>query len=610
MSTNLNSFEDMEEDYGLKEKVAKLPSSPGVYQYFDANGTIIYIGKAKNLKNRVSSYFVKGHQSPKTLVLVRKIRDIRYIVVNSEQDALLLENNLIKKYKPRYNILLKDDKTYPWICITKETFPRVFLTRRMVRNGSEYFGPYTSVRYAHMLLSLIKSLYKLRPCSISLDKSDICNGKYKVCLEYHIGNCEGPCVGKVAEEVYADYVVQIRNILKGNFTAVIDVMTRQMEAYAASLQFEKAQMMKESLEALQNYQSKSTVVSASLHNIDVFSYVETEEYAYVNYLRIVHGAVNQVHNVELEKKLDESRESLLSYAILEIRQLVNSTSREILVPFYPEVQLDGLHYGIPQRGEKKQLLELSERNVKFFKLDRERQRDLRRQDRKPELLEAMQRELKLPRLPHRMECFDNSNIQGTHPVASCVVFIDGKPAKKEYRHFHVKTVVGANDFASMEEILYRRYSRVLNEGKELPDLIVVDGGKGQLSSAVATLERLGLHGKVPIIGLAKQMEEIYYPGDSEPYVLSKSSPVLRTLMHIRDEAHRFGITFHRKVRSKGQVRSALDEIKGVGEKTKTMLLQHFKTVRAIRTALVEDLAAVVGPSRGTLVYRHFHPGEV
>ena len=367
---------------------------------------------------------------------------------------------------------------------------------------------------------------------------------------------------------------------------------------------------KEGLEALRNYQSKSTVVSASLHNIDVFSYVETETYAYVNYLRIVHGAVNQVHNVELEKKLDESRESLLSFAILEIRQLVDSTSKEILVPFYPEVQLDGLHYSIPQRGEKKQLLELSERNVKFFKLDRERQRDLRRQDRNPELLEAMQQELKLPRLPHRMECFDNSNIQGTSPVASCVVFLDGKPAKKEYRHFHVKTVVGANDFASMEEILYRRYSRVLSEGKELPDLIVVDGGKGQLSSAVATLERLGLHGKVPIIGLAKQMEEIYYPGDSEPYVLSKNSPVLRTLMYIRDEAHRFGITFHRKVRSKGQVRSALDEIKGVGEKTKTILLQHFKTVRAIRTALVEDLVAVIGPSRGTLVYRHFHPGEI
>ena len=598
----------MDDNYGLKEKVSKLPTSPGVYQYFDANGTIIYIGKAKNLKNRVSSYFVKGNQSVKTMMLVRKIRDIRYIVVNSEQDALLLENNLIKKYKPRYNILLKDDKTYPWICITKECFPRVFLTRRFIRNGSEYFGPYTSVKYANTLISLIKSLYKLRRCKLLFSKSDIYNGKYKVCLEYHIDNCLAPCVGNISEETYMEYISQIRSILKGNLSSVIELMTKQMKEYATSLQFERAQAMKEGIEVLKNHQSKSTIVSASLNDIDVFSYMEEDNFAYVNYLRIVHGAVNQVHSIELEKKLDESKESMLSFAIFEIRQLVNSDSKEILVPFYPDVLMNGLNYAIPKRGEKRQLLDLSERNVKFFKMDRERQRGLllRQGNDKFDLLETIKADLKLPRLPHRMECFDNSNIQGTSPVASCVVFIDGKPAKKEYRHFHVKTVVGANDFASMEEILYRRYSRVLREGGELPDLIVVDGGKGQLGSAVETLRKLDLIGKVPIIGLAKQMEEIYYPGDKESCILSKSSPTLRTLMHIRDEAHRFGITFHRKIRSKGQIHSVLDEIKGIGKKTQETLLQHFKTVNKIYAASREDLAAVVGPSKAGKVYDYFH----
>ena len=497
-----------EDEFGLKEKVSKLPTTPGVYQFFDANGVIIYIGKAKNLKNRVSSYFVKTNQTSKTMVLVRKIRDLKYIVVNTEEDALLLENNLIKKYKPRYNILLKDDKTYPWICITKEAFPRVFTTRKFIRNGSEYFGPYTSVKYANTLISLIKSLYKLRSCNLSLNRSTVYSGKYKVCLEYHIGNCMGPCVGDVQEEEYMEYIAQIRNILKGNISSVIDFMARKMKEYTISLQFEKAQEMKEAIEALKTHQTKSTIVSTSINDIDVFSYLEDEKYAYVNYLRIVHGAVNQVYTIELEKKLDELKESLLSFAIFEIRQLVNSRSREVLVPFYPDVLMEGMNYAIPQRGEKKQLLELSERNVKFFKMDRERQRGLRWQDSKLDLLNTIKNDLKLPRLPHRMECFDNSNIQGTNPVASCVVFIDGKPAKREYRRFHVKTVIGANDFASMEEILYRRYHRVLEEGGELPDLIVVDGGKGQLSSAVATLRKLDLLERVPIIGLAKQMEEI------------------------------------------------------------------------------------------------------
>lgn len=603
---NLILSNPMETD-NLKEKISKLPTTPGVYQYLDINGTIIYIGKAKNLKNRVSSYFVKGDQTAKTKLLVRKIHDIRYIVVDTEQDALLLENNLIKKYKPRYNILLKDDKSYPWICITRESFPRVFLTRRFIRNGSEYFGPYTSVKHANLLISLIKSLFKLRTCNLSISKSDVYNSKFKVCLEYHLGNCLAPCIGLISEENYLEFIVQIRNILKGNISSVIELLTQKMKEYSISLQFEKAQAMKEGIEALKNYQSKSTVVSTSMNDIDVFSYLEDERYAYVNYIRIVHGAINQVHSVELEKKLDESREALLSFAIFDIRQLVNSTSKEIIVPFYPEVLLDGMNYMIPQRGEKKHLLELSERNVKFFKMDKERQRSLHRQENKSELLNTIKTDLRLPRLPHRMECFDNSNIQGTNPVASCVVFIDGKPAKKEYRHFHVKTVIGANDFASMEEILYRRYSRVLNEGGELPDLIVVDGGKGQLSSAVETLRKLDLIGKVPIIGLAKQMEEVYYPNDKYPLILSKTSVTLRTLMHIRDEAHRFGITFHRKIRSKAQTKSTLSEIKGIGEKTETQLLQHFKTLNKIRSATEEELAAVVGPARASIIYAYFRP---
>ena len=492
-------------DDALREKISKLPVQPGVYQYFDASGNIIYIGKAKNLKNRVLSYLNKTNQSNKTLLLVRKINDLRYIVVDTEQDALLLENNLIKKYKPRYNILLKDDKTYPWICIKKEYFPRVFITRRLVRDGSEYFGPYTSGRFAHMLMSLINSLYKLRNCNLQLSPATIAAGKFRVCLEYHIGNCLGPCVGNVSEEEYNEFIVNIRNILKGNVSQVIEFMTGRMKKYATDMQFEKAQFMKESVEALRNYQSKSTIVSTSLNNIDVFSYLEDERYAYINYLRIVHGAINQVHTIALEKKMDEDKEALFSFAIYEIRQLMRSESKEIIVPFLPDVQLSGLQYVIPKIGDKKQLLELSERNVAYFKLDKDRQRAVVKEDSKFNILKTIKTELKLPAIPHRMECFDNSNTQGTNPVASCVVFIDGKPAKREYRKFHVKTVEGPDDFASMEEIIFRRYKRVLDEGLELPDLIVIDGGKGQLHSAVNSLKKLDLYGKVPILGLAKQM---------------------------------------------------------------------------------------------------------
>ncbi|MDE5611672.1 MAG: excinuclease ABC subunit UvrC [Odoribacter sp.] len=591
-------------DEHLREKVNKLPNNPGVYQYFDASGTIIYIGKAKNLKNRVLSYLNKSNQSNKTRILVEKIADFRYIVVNSEQDALLLENNLIKKYKPRYNILLKDDKTYPWICIKKEPFPRVFMTRRYVHDGSEYFGPYTSGKFAHFLMHLIKSLFKLRSCQLALNRKAVYDHKFRVCLEYHIGNCLAPCVGKIQEEEYDEFIVQVRNILKGNLSQVMEVMSRKMKLYAENLQFEEANGMKEALEAVRNYQSKSTIVRTSINDTDVFSCIENEKYAYVNYLRIVHGAVIQVHTVELEKKIEEEKEALLSFAILEIRQLVNSQSKEIIVPFYPDVQLEGVQYVIPQKGDKKQLLELSERNANYFRIDRERQRTLKKEDSTLNILKTIKIELKLPTLPHRMECFDNSNIQGTNPVASCVVFIDGKPAKREYRKFHVKTVVGADDFASMEEIIFRRYGRVLDEGLELPDLIVIDGGKGQLHSAVNSLKKLGLYGKVPILGLAKQMEEIYFPEDKDPYLLAKNSIALKTLMHIRDEAHRFGITFHRRLREKSLIKSVLSEIKGVGETTETALLQAFKTVENMKTKSVEELSAVVGRKRAEIVYAY------
>ena len=594
-------------DDALREKISKLPAQPGVYQYFDASGNIIYIGKAKNLKNRVLSYLNKTNQSNKTLLLVRKINDLRYIVVDTEQDALLLENNLIKKYKPRYNILLKDDKTYPWICIKKEYFPRVFITRRLVRDGSEYFGPYTSGRFAHMLMSLINSLYKLRNCNLQLSPATIAAGKFRVCLEYHIGNCLGPCVGNVSEEEYNEFIVNIRNILKGNVSQVIEFMTGRMKKYATDMQFEKAQFMKESVEALRNYQSKSTIVSTSLNNIDVFSYLEDERYAYINYLRIVHGAINQVHTIALEKKMDEDKEALFSFAIYEIRQLMRSESKEIIVPFLPDVQLSGLQYVIPKIGDKKQLLELSERNVAYFKLDKDRQRAVVKEDSKFNILKTIKTELKLPAIPHRMECFDNSNTQGTNPVASCVVFIDGKPAKREYRKFHVKTVEGPDDFASMEEIIFRRYKRVLDEGRELPDLIVIDGGKGQLHSAVNSLKKLDLYGKVPVIGLAKRMEEVYYPGDKDPYLLAKNSVALKTLMHIRDEAHRFGITFHRQLREKPLTKSELNSIKGIGGKSEEQLVRHFKSVENIKKASISELATVVGIKKAEMVYVYFHP---
>lgn len=588
-------------DEELKGKVYKLPAKPGVYQYYDVTGKIIYIGKAKNLKNRVLSYLNKTNQTTKTQVLVKKICDLKYIVVDSEQDALLLENNLIKKYKPKYNILLKDDKTYPWICIVKEPFPRVFTTRKVIRNGSEYFGPYTSAKFANTLMALVRTLYKLRTCNLPLNTKTITAGKFKVCLEYHIGNCLAPCVARIPESEYNDFIFQIRNLLKGNIASVINHLLLKMEELAKQLQFEKAYEIKSSIDELKSYQSKSTIVSPNLSDIDVFSYLEDEHYAYINYLRIIHGAVNQVHTIEIEKKVEEEKEEILAFAIYEIRQLMNSQSKEVIVPFEPDIKLSNIQYMIPKIGDKRQLLELSERNVAYFKLDRDRQRSLKREDSKFNVLKTIKTELKLPALPHRMECFDNSNTQGTNPVASCVVFIDGKPAKREYRKFHVKTVVGPDDFASMEEIIYRRYKRVLDEGRELPDLIVIDGGKGQLHSAVNSLRKLDLYGKIAIIGLAKRMEEIYYPGDKDPYLLAKNSVSLKILMHIRDEAHRFGITFHRQLREKPLTKSVLNEIKGIGKKTEEQLILHFKSVENIRKANLAELTAVVGASKAKMV---------
>lgn len=591
-------------DKNLREKISELPRRPGVYQYFDASGMIIYIGKAKNLKNRVSSYLSKRNQSNKTLLLVRQIEDLRYIVVDSEQDALLLENNLIKKYKPKYNILLKDDKSYPWICIKKEHFPRVFLTRQYIRDGSEYFGPYTSSKLANTLLNLIRSLFKLRTCHHVLDGKSIFSRKIKACLEYHIGNCLAPCKGRISQEEYQEFIIQIRNILKGNLSLVIQTMNQKMQNYSAQLKFEEADQVKKALSLLRNYQSKSTIVRTTVHDIDVFSYLETEEYAYINYLRVMHGAVIQVHSVELEKKIEE-REAILAFAIYEIRQLMDSHSKEIIVPFLPDVELEGVKYVIPTQGDKKQLLDLSTRNASYFKSDRESRHVVKNEDSIPSLLQTIQEELKLPRLPYRIECFDNSNIQGTHPVSACTVFLNGHPAKREYRKFHVKTVVGADDFATMEEVIFRRYSRVLDEGRDLPDLIVIDGGKGQLHSALKSLRKLDLEGKIPILGLAERMEEIYFPGDNYPYVLGKNSLALKTLMHIRDEAHRFGITFHRKLREKSQTISVLSSIPGIGKETELSLLQQFKSVSEIASKSFEELAAVIGKKRAGIIYHYF-----
>jgi excinuclease ABC subunit C len=590
----------------LKNLIATLPGKPGIYQFFDESGKIIYIGKAKNLKKRVASYFSKNHESRKTELLVRRTADIRHMVVETEQDALLLENNLIKKYQPRYNIRLKDDKSYPWICIKNEPFPRVFKTRHLVKDGSKYFGPYTSVHTVNTLLDLFRTEYKLRTCNYNLSKKNIKEGKYKVCLEYHLENCEGPCEGLISAEQYNQGIDEITDILKGNISGVIKHLERRMDKMAGDLNFEAAQKIKEKYESLKRYQSKSTVVSPTITDVDVFTIEEDSKFAYVNYLRVIKGSIIQTYTLEIKKGIDETTEDLLLAAIVDIREKIESFPKEVLVPFLPKLKLHNLVFRVPQRGEKKQLLDLSYRNAKYFRLEKEKQMVLKNPKISEErILKTLQKDLHLKELPVRIECFDNSNFQGSSPVAACVVFKNGKPLKSEYRHYNIKTITGPNDFASMEEILLRRYKRQLEENKILPQLIVIDGGKGQLSSAVSVLEKLDLRGKIAVVGIAEKLEEIYFPGDSVPLYINKNSESLKVIRRIRDEAHRFGLTFHRNKRSGSFTTSELNRIKGVGERTIKKLLQDFKSVKNIENATESALTQSVGLSKGRLVYNYF-----
>ncbi|MFH1120824.1 MAG: excinuclease ABC subunit UvrC [Bacteroidota bacterium] len=586
-----------------------LPNDPGVYQYYDKDGTIIYVGKAKNLKKRVMSYFNKDSSLPgKVRVLVARIADIRWIAVESESDALLLENNMIKEYQPRYNIMLKDDKTYPWICIKSEPFPRVFPTRNLIRDGSEYFGPYASVKMMNTLLDLIRQLYPLRNCSLSLTRQNIASGKFKVCLEYHIGNCLGPCEGLQNEEDYLETIRGIRGIIKGNISMVKNQLAGLMKQYAETFAYEKAQVVKEKIELLDRYQSKSLVVNPSINNVDVFSIIEDEHSAYVNFVKVASGAIIQSHTVELKKKLDETTEELLSMAIADLHPRFSSGAAEIIVPLMPEFRLPDLTYTVPQRGDKKQLLELSERNAKYYQLDKQRQKELVDPERRTKrILDTIRKDLGLKELPVHMECFDNSNIQGTYPVAAMVVFRNARPEKKDYRHFNIKTVEGPDDFASMEEVVYRRYSRLLEEGQELPQLVIIDGGKGQLSSAMNSIEKLGLQERIRLVGIAKRLEELYFPGDPLPLHLDKKSETLKVIQQMRDEAHRFGITHHRKRREKGTIKTSLSDIEGIGPANSQALLRKFKSVKNIRQASFEELESAIGKSKAALVFGHFHP---
>lgn len=601
----MNTDQELKTSEYLKGIVSNLPEKPGIYQYLNAESTIIYVGKAKNLKRRVYSYFSKEHQPGKTRVLVSKIADIRYIVVNSEEDALLLENNLIKKYKPRYNVLLKDDKTYPSICVQNEYFPRVFKTRRIIRNGSSYYGPYSHAPSMHAVLDLIKHLYPLRTCSLNLSPENIRAGKFNVCLEYHIKNCAGPCIGLQSQEEYLKNISEIKEILKGNTQEISKMLYQQMQELAAEMKFEEAQKVKEKYALIENYRSKSEVVSSVLHNIDVFSIEEDgEKSAFINYLHITNGAINQAFTFEYKKKLNETKEELLTLGIIEMRERYKSALREIIVPFDIEMELNNVTFTIPQRGDKKKLLELSLLNVKQYKADRMKQAEkLNPEQRSMRLMKEIQQELHLDRLPMQIECFDNSNIQGTDAVAACVVFKKAKPSKNDYRKYNIKTVVGADDYASMKEVVRRRYQRVLEEEFPLPDLIITDGGKGQMEVVRQVMEELQLD--IPIAGLAKDRKhrtsEVLFGFPPQTIGIKQHSPLFRLLEQIQDEVHRFAITFHRDKRSKRQVSSALDSIKGIGEKTKTLLLKEFKSVKRIKEASMEEVATVIGESKAKIV---------
>lgn len=583
--------------------LSTIPESPGCYQYYDAKGTVIYVGKAKNLRKRISSYFQKEHENRKTRVLVKQIYDLRYIVVDSEADALLLENNLIKQYRPRYNVLLKDDKTYPSIVIKNEPFPRIFQTRNIIRDGSLYYGPYSSVHFIRTLLHLIKELYPIRNCKHALTPEAIGSGKYKVCLQYHIKRCKAPCVGMQLAEEYNRNIADIKEILKGNSSKVSELLLERMKVLAEEMRFEEAQEVKRQYDLVESFRLKSTVVPM-LHNVDVFSLDENETSFFINYMHVGSGAIVQVYTIEYQKKLDdEQKEYVLGLGIVEMRERFRSHANEIIVPFIPEgVFPEGISFTVPQRGDKRKLLELSLQNAKQYKVDKlKRSEKFNPEQRATRLLTTIQKDLHLPVLPMQIECFDNSNIQGTNPVAACVVFKKAKPSKKDYRHFHIKTVVGPDDFASMREIVTRRYTRLLEEKASLPQLIIIDGGKGQLNAATEVLRELNLLGKITIVGLAKRLEEIFYPGDPFPLVLDKTSETLKVIQHLRDEAHRFGITFHRHMRSKGQIVSELDAIKGIGEKTKEALLKKYKSVKRIREAPSAELEELIGKKKATLV---------
>ncbi|GAB5398544.1 MAG: excinuclease ABC subunit UvrC [Aureisphaera sp.] len=593
------------EEASVKLQISTLPNDPGVYQYYDKEGKLLYVGKAKNLKKRVSSYFTKEHDNARTRLLVKRIHSIKHIVVATETDALLLENNLIKNYQPKYNVMLKDDKTYPWLCIKKERFPRVFSTRRLIKDGSEYYGPYTSMKTVHTLLDLIKGLYPLRTCNYDLSEEKIRAGKYKVCLEYHLGNCLGPCEGKYSEASYNENIQSIRNIIKGNFKESLSGFKQQMKEHAEALQFEDAQRIKEKIDVLENYQAKSTIVNPKINNVDVFSIVSDESYAYVNYLQISFGSIIRSHTLEMKKKLDETDTQLMELAIVELRQRFQSMCKEIYAPFRVHVE-EGVKLHVPKLGDKKKILELSTRNAKYYRMERFKQAKIVDPDRHANRIMAqMKKDLRLQEEPRHIECFDNSNIQGSNPVAACVVFKNGKPSKKEYRKFNIKTVEGPDDFASMEEVVYRRYKRLKEEGQPLPQLIIIDGGKGQLSSALKSLDKLELRGKIAIVGIAKRLEELFYPEDPIPLYLDKKSETLKIIQQLRNEAHRFGITFHRDKRSKEALESGLETIPGIGDKTIVELLKHFKSVKRIKEANFDALEKVVGASKAKKIVAHF-----
>ena len=589
----------------IKIQLKTIPNKPGVYQYYDKEGKLLYVGKAKNLKKRVSSYFTKQHDIGKTRVLVKKIVSIKHIVVETETDALLLENNLIKKYQPRYNIMLKDDKTYPWICIKKERFPRVFSTRKMIKDGSEYFGPYTNVKTVYTLLELINGLFPLRNCNYDLADKNIKSGKYKVCLEYHLDNCLGTCEGKQTEENYNKNIAAIRNILKGNFKDSLVAFKNQMEDFATNLYFEDAQKIKEKIATLMNYQSKSMIVNSKINNVDVFSIVTDEAYGYVNYLQLSYGSIIRSHTLEIKKKLEETDEQILQISVIELRQRFQSQCKEIYVPFKISVG-ENLKIYVPKLGDKKRILDLSLRNAKYYRMERFKQTKITDPNRhENRIMSQMKKDLRLSEEPRHIECFDNSNIQGTNPVAACVVFKNGKPSKKDYRKFNIKTVEGPDDFASMEEVVYRRYKRLLDEKQPLPQLIIIDGGKGQLSSSLKSLDKLELRGKIAIIGIAKRLEELFYPEDPIPLYLDKKSETLKIIQQLRNEAHRFGITFHRNKRSKEALNTRLLNIEGIGEKTIIELLKIFKSLKRLQTASFDDLSKAVGPSKAQKIINHF-----